>query len=136
MAYIHSPVWHNANLLTGGEPFVSQTLAQQGIGTLGDILDPYSISDFPDLMSHFGIQGNSQFLYFRVRSALSSLKVPWGSELSYHPIVSLMERAPKKKIISYIYDSLMSHLPAESLQFMGGQYTSGNRGHRLIRYVE
>ncbi len=35
--HTHVPIWHNANLLTGGKPFISQTWDQQGICTLGDI---------------------------------------------------------------------------------------------------
>ena len=110
----HSPIWHNFNLLTGGKPFISQLWAQHGIWTLGDISGQNSILDFPDLMSRFGIQRSSQFLYFRVRSALNSLKVSWGAELRTHPLISLMEGAPQKKIVSYVYNNLMSYAPTES----------------------
>jgi len=109
----HSPIWHNTNLLTGGKPFISQLWAQHGIWKLGDISGQNSILDFPDLMSHFGIPRNSQFLYFRVRSALNSLKVPWGSELKTHPIVSLMEKAPRNKTVSFIYNNLISYTSTE-----------------------
>lgn len=65
-------------------------------------------------MSNFGISRSSQFLYFRVRSALNSLKVPWGAELRTHPLILLMERAPQKKSVSYIYNNLLSYISVES----------------------
>ena len=109
-----SPIWHNANLLTGGEPFISQSWAEHGILTLGDISGQNAILDLPNLISHFGISKSSQFLYFRVRSALNSLKIPWGAELRIHPLVSLIEKSPRKKTVSYIYNNLLSYIPTES----------------------
>lgn len=49
----HSPIWHNANLLTGGKPFTSQLWAQCGVWTLGDISGQSAILDFPDLNVQF-----------------------------------------------------------------------------------
>ena len=65
-------------------------------------------------MSHFGISRDSQFLYFRVRSALKLLKVPSGADLGIHPLISLIEKAPHKKTVSYVYNNLLSYIPAES----------------------
>ena len=110
----HSPIWHNANLLMGGEPFISQLWAQHGIWILGDISGQNAILDFPNLMSHCGISRNSKFVYFRVMSALNSLKVPWGGGFWIHPLISLMKKAPHKKTVSYVYNNLLSYIPAES----------------------
>ena len=113
--HMHSPIWHNANLLTGGEPFISQLWARHDIWTLGDISGQNAILDFTDLMSNYKIPRNTQFLYFRIRSALSSLKVPLGTELRTHPLILLLERAPHKKTVSYIYNNLLSYTPVDSL---------------------
>lgn len=103
-----SPIWRNLNLLSGGEPFIMQSWAASGIQTLGDVSGQHSIRDFPDLLSQFNIPRNSLFFYFRLRSALNSLGVPWGSDLPIHPIISLIKNAPRRGAVSYIYDRLIA----------------------------
>lgn len=41
-------------------------------------------------------------------------KVPWGTELKTHPLISLMKKAPRKKMVTYIYNYLISYTPIES----------------------
>lgn len=89
-------------------------VSQHGIWTLGDISGQNLMLDFPDLISNFRISRSSQFLYFRVKSTLISLKVPWGPELGTHCLRSLMERAPQKKKKSPIFITISCHTALSS----------------------
>lgn len=101
--HTYTPIWHNLNLLSGGQPFVQPSWAVKGILTLNDIKGEDSILDFRDLIEKFNISRNTLFLYFKIRAVLKTHKVPWGKNLQTHPVVKWICNAPNTRIASYFY---------------------------------
>ena len=93
--------------MSGGKPFINKHWEAKGINTLQDINGADTILNFQELISQYNIDEHSLFFYFRIRSAGRAYRVPWGSELKEHPILSWPQQSPKQ-IVSYLYDRLNS----------------------------
>ena len=104
-----SPLWHNKYLLSGKKPFVQNIWADKGIWTFGDINGNNSLLSFNELMTLYNIPKHSLFFYFRLRSALKTQNVTWGSGLKEHTVVKWLLVAPKNTV-SFLYTKLLSHL--------------------------
>ncbi|KAJ8286853.1 hypothetical protein GJAV_G00044100 [Gymnothorax javanicus] len=104
-----SPLWHNKYLLSEKKPFIQNLWAEKGIWAFGDINGNDSLPSFNELMALYNIPKHSLFFYFRLRSALRTHNVTWGSGLKEHPVVKWFHEAPKSTV-SFLYKKLLSHL--------------------------
>ncbi len=123
-----STIWNNRNLITGGKPFTNRNWKDKGINTLQDILD------FQDLCSQYGVDKHSLYFYFRLRTAGKAFKVPSGSDLRDHPVLSWFHRAPRRLVswlVSCVYDTLNSQNYTPSPGMMALEREAAGLNHDL-----
>lgn len=104
----NSPLWFNQGLLSGNKPFTPGPWVDKGIYVLNDINGVDSLLSFCDLITQYDVPKHSLFHFLKLRSALKSHNIHWGSNLKMHPIVEKIQRAPRR-IVSFLYLFLCAH---------------------------
>lgn len=99
----HSPLWLNRHLLSGNKLFNQGPWVRKNNNN--DINDEKSFLSFSNLITLYNVSRHSRFQYFKLPSAL----ILWGSNLKQHPVVEIIQRAPKR-IVSFIYLQLTACL--------------------------
>lgn len=103
-----SPIWNNHNLMTGNEPFTCKSWLDKGVSHLKHIFNENGLRTFQDLQHSYSLPGTSYFMYLRLRSALRAYGVPWGENLTPHPLLKWLLSFFYRSV-SPIYGELLAH---------------------------